>query len=221
MPPNHPIKHQTAIYDEWHALAQCSAEIPYRDLKSTREEAFWLTLLNGSFHEDIGPPSAREESVSLPAQDGSGTTPALELSTTIPARDTIDSSHWHTWWSFMHSPSDFLDVDGLKFNTCVTAATVNRAFFTAADADEDGSVGGGWMGIGPPAIQPGYLVVVLNGGLAPYILRPTGAMTTDGDGSRLSEFTILGDCYLHGIMQGEAMDRVDAGIYREQVFVLV
>ena len=77
------------------------------------------------------------------------------------------------------------------------------------------------MGTGPPATRPGELVVVLNGGLVPYVLRPTGAATTDGNGTRVSEFTILGDCYLHGIMHGEAMDRLDRGVYQEQAFVLV
>lgn len=35
VPPSHPIKHQTAIYDEWHALAECSANALYRGQRST------------------------------------------------------------------------------------------------------------------------------------------------------------------------------------------
>ena len=215
VPPNHPIKHQTAVYDEWHALAQCFANAPYGDQKSTREDAFWLTLLNGSLHEDAGVPPVPEGNVSLPAHEGTGTTPAPESFPSFPAPQAVDSSLWPKWWAFMHSPSDFLDVDDLIFNTCVTAATVNHKFFVTM-GDE-----GGWMGTGPPATRPGDLVVVLNGGVVPYVLRPTGTTMTGCDGTRSPEFAILGDCYVHGIMHGEVIDRLEEGAYQEQNFVLV
>ncbi|KAI4213183.1 MAG: hypothetical protein LQ351_004129 [Letrouitia transgressa] len=228
VPPHHPIKHQTAIYDQWRALAQYS-NAPYVDQGWTREEAFWLTLLNGSLHQGRGRVpepgngeassasneidetnlarenfngSAAEDDIVLPVHGSAGTPPPPE---------EVDSRLWHNWWAFMHSPSDFLDPEGLQFNTCVTAATVNRKFFITAE---------GWMGTGPPTTKQNDLVVVLNGGLVPYVLRPTGSEMSHAE-TMYSEFTILGDCYVHGIMYGEAMDRLDAGVYTEREFVLV
>lgn len=50
----------------------------------------------------------------------------------------------------------------------------------------------GWIGTGPPSIQPGDLVVVLNGGLVPFILRQA---ETDMEYNcvKYPEFTILGN----------------------------
>ena len=238
VPPSHPIKHQTAIYDEWHTLARCASSAPYRDGASTREEVFWLTLLNGSLHEDDEYPDLRaghEESVNLPAHGGEaasfaspernesegdpvrkiGESSATIEHSTSPVRKSVDSSHWHRWWAFMHSASDFLDDEGLTFNTCVTAATLNRSFLTTV-GDE-----GGYMGTGPAATRPEDLIVVLYGGWVPYVLRRTGTVTTDRDGTMIPDYTILGDCYVHGIMHGAAIDMLDTGIDQEQSFVLV
>ena len=248
VPPHHPIKHQTAIYDGWHAIAQCSTTVPYRDQQATREEAFWLTLLNGSLHEDASIPPAPEENMAALEQDGHATSSALvsaqtsraSLAAPAPGENVadperaghatpsalgssqtsresqaVDSDLWPKWWAFMHSPSGFLDVDTLDFNTCVTAATISRIFFVTVGKEGD------WMGTGPPATRPDDLVVVLNGGVVPHVLRPTGSAMKGQDGEKLPQFLILGDCYVHGIMHGEAMDRLDEGQYQEQDFVLV
>ncbi|KAL9609431.1 MAG: hypothetical protein Q9167_005807 [Letrouitia subvulpina] len=228
VPPHHPIKHQTEIYDQWRALAQCT-NAPYLDQTSTREEAFWLTLLNGSLHEgrrqfpepdngeaasfsnEIDETTRALEDLSGSAAEDETILPVHGSAGTPPPPEEVDSRLWHSWWTFMHSPSDFLDPEGLQFNTCVTAATVNRKFFVTEK---------GWMGTGPPTAGPNDLVVVLNGGLAPYVLRPTESKMRHA-GTTYSEFTTLGDCYVHGIMYGEAMDRLDAGVYKEREFVLV
>ena len=233
VPDHHIIKHLTPIYDEWYALARCSGQSTYPDGRSTREQAFWLTLLNGSFHNEPGPlpqedGEAGEYSPSLLAQDQTNRIdfpPEMSNdSPPSPKLDATDRQHWQKWWAFMHSPSDYLDTGSLWFNTCVTAATVNRSFFvTAVDVDNESAVNGdgSWMGTGPPDTRLDDLVVVLNGGLVPYILRPTGEQTKEQDGTLIPEFVILGDCYLHGIMHGEAIDQLDAGAYKEQNFVLV
>ncbi|KAI4163994.1 MAG: hypothetical protein LQ342_002491 [Letrouitia transgressa] len=228
VPPSHPIKHQTPIFDQWRALARCS-NAPYVDPRSTREEAFWLTLLNGSLHEgrrrvpepedgeasstanEVNETNLAREDLSRPANEDRTVLPVHGSAGTPPPPEEVDSRQWHSWWVFMHSPSDFLDLEGLQFNTCVTAATVNRKFFMTAE---------GWMGTGPPTARQNDMVVVLNGGLVPYVLRPTWSEMSHA-GTTYSEFTILGDCYVHGIMYGEAMDRLDAGVYTEQEFVLV
>lgn len=55
----------------------------------------------------------------------------------------------------------------------------------------------GYIGLGPPEMQDGDHVYILSGGKVPYILRPVS-------GPRLRTLELVGDCYLHGIMYGEA-----------------
>ena len=55
----------------------------------------------------------------------------------------------------------------------------------------------GYMGIGPAAMRGRDIVCVLFGGCVPYILR-----ATDTDG----RYRLVGESYVHGIMQGEAIN---------------
>jgi hypothetical protein len=58
-------------------------------------------------------------------------------------------------------------------------------FFITAD---------GHIGMGPFAMQEKDVVVVLFGGPVPYILRPKGG-----------HYELVGECYVHGIMEGKAI----------------
>jgi hypothetical protein len=53
----------------------------------------------------------------------------------------------------------------------------------------------GYLGFGPPTVQPGDILVVLLGCFAPMVLRPLG----NGD------YTVIGQCYVQGLMNGEAL----------------
>ena len=55
----------------------------------------------------------------------------------------------------------------------------------------------GYIGLGPDEMQKGDHVYILSGGNLPYILRPVS-------GPRPRTFELVGDCYLQGIMYGEA-----------------
>jgi hypothetical protein len=66
----------------------------------------------------------------------------------------------------------------------------NRSFFTTKK---------GYMGIGPNVLEIGDIVCVLFGGDVPYILRPK-----DG------YYQLVGDAYVHGIMEGEAIEQWQA-----------
>jgi hypothetical protein len=52
------------------------------------------------------------------------------------------------------------------------------------------------IGTGPEGLRVGDIVCVLYGGDVPFILHP------DGKG----QYTLIGECYVCGIMQGEALD---------------
>lgn len=55
----------------------------------------------------------------------------------------------------------------------------------------------GLVGTAPWAVQEGDLICVLYGGQTPFVLR--------GDDKCPGKFRFVGDCYVHGIMEGEAL----------------
>ena len=73
------------------------------------------------------------------------------------------------------------------FTSFLIAGTDRRLFATDR----------GYIGLGPREMQEGDHVYILSGGDVPYILRPI-------PGPRPRTFELVGDCYLHGIMYGEA-----------------
>ena len=54
---------------------------------------------------------------------------------------------------------------------------------------------GGYMGVGPPGMQPGDVVCVFLGGRVPWVIRQMSE----------SSYILVGECYVHGLMDGEVM----------------
>jgi hypothetical protein len=52
----------------------------------------------------------------------------------------------------------------------------------------------GWIGVGPHGTKPGDDCVILQGGDVPFLLRHESG-----------EHVLVGDCYVHEIMDGELM----------------
>ena len=77
-------------------------------------------------------------------------------------------------------------VEGYQlFDWFYQTVAQGRRFFTTL---------GGYMGIGPPGMRSGDLVCVFLGGNIPWIIRQDG-----------HEYSLVGECYVHGIMDGEFM----------------
>lgn len=89
--------------------------------------------------------------------------------------------------------SPMYDPD-LRFIRGVRAALHNRCFFITEDDK---------FGTGPPQMEAGDEVWVLFGSRVPFILRP---ITNVKQGNRSNAYNFIGDCYLHGIMDGQALD---------------
>jgi len=94
------------------------------------------------------------------------------------------------------------DSDSGKMNSMRGASfveiCVERCFFVT---------GAGRVGIGPRCMQTGDVIVVLRGGELPFVLRKKG----DG-------YWLLGEAYVHGIMDGEAVQLHKARGGLEEVF---
>ncbi|KIN05381.1 hypothetical protein OIDMADRAFT_51193 [Oidiodendron maius Zn] len=69
----------------------------------------------------------------------------------------------------------------------------------------------GYVGLSSHNVQPGDQICVLFGGSTPYIVRPT---------SISGEYLFLGECYVHGLMNGEAIQQWEEGILPSQWFHL-
>ncbi|ERF77194.1 hypothetical protein EPUS_06474 [Endocarpon pusillum Z07020] len=76
-----------------------------------------------------------------------------------------------------------------------TVFAVRRIFRTA----------GNLLGLGPKSLRPGDHIFVLLGARVPFILRPI-APAEDGRSSS-AYYEMVGEAYVHGIMQGEALQR--------------
>ncbi|KAI6086931.1 HET-domain-containing protein [Hypoxylon rubiginosum] len=63
----------------------------------------------------------------------------------------------------------------------------------------------GRVGMGPANCRAGDKIHVVPGSRVPYILRPKSHCGTDEGGDRLSRYAVVGDAFLHGIMDGEAI----------------
>jgi hypothetical protein len=65
------------------------------------------------------------------------------------------------------------------------------------------------MGVGSRMMQIGDKICVLFGGEVLFILRPAG-----------ETYRLVGECYVHGLMSGEAMAMLDSSEVKDQFFDL-
>ena len=62
---------------------------------------------------------------------------------------------------------------------------------------------GGYVGIGPKAMENGDKIALCKGGKVPFIIRPNG---------HVHEYHLIGDCYIHGMMYGESFNEEICGV---------
>lgn len=84
------------------------------------------------------------------------------------------------------------------------------------------------IGLCPHRARPGDLVVVLHGGLVPYVLREAGegaqaspAPSGDNISCVPRRYEFVGECYLHGYMHGRAVEEARAAGEQSEIFDLV
>lgn len=87
---------------------------------------------------------------------------------------------------------------------CSMNAFLGRRVFRCED---------GKLGLGPAAMRTGDVVVVLFGGIVPYVLRPLDGAGDGGDGQK---WAFVGECIVPTIMQGQAVE--EAGLLAEGTY---
>ncbi|OCK74390.1 hypothetical protein K432DRAFT_409900 [Lepidopterella palustris CBS 459.81] len=96
-----------------------------------------------------------------------------------------------------------------QFLDRVASVVWNRKFFLAhetSDRSKDRGKGP-LLGLGPNDLEVGDLVCILLGCSVPVILRHRSNSTL------MSYYEVIGECYLHGMMDGEAITSVDRGTF--------
>uniref|UniRef100_L2FP84 Het domain-containing protein n=1 Tax=Colletotrichum fructicola (strain Nara gc5) TaxID=1213859 RepID=L2FP84_COLFN len=89
--------------------------------------------------------------------------------------------------------------DAAKWARAANGASCNRKFARTRN---------GYYVLGPRVMKPGDVICVLLGGKMPFCLRPWGK----------NNYLLVGECYVHGIMNGEIIDGAKNG---ENVFDIV
>ncbi|KLU83145.1 hypothetical protein MAPG_02210 [Magnaporthiopsis poae ATCC 64411] len=129
-----------------------------------------------------------------------------------PATDESDHMAHDTWWSrelcLMKDPrgvgaSDLTRYDQMcrSYRSMVMRCAIGRAFFVSKK---------GYFGLAPSTAQVGDQVCILEGGRMPFILRESGTAVLPDIGT-VRAFKLIGDSYVHGIMNGEAVADVEEG----------
>jgi hypothetical protein len=91
--------------------------------------------------------------------------------------------------------------DHLKWSRAANGASKQRKFARTKK---------GYYVLGPKVLEAGDIVCVLLGGKMPFCLRPLG-----------SKYLLIGECYVHGLMDGEAMDMLKRREVSEEIFDII
>lgn len=65
----------------------------------------------------------------------------------------------------------------------------------------------GYLGLGPPLVQPGDVCCILWGGQVPFILRAVD-----------EHWILIGEAYVHGVMEGQVLDFMEEEMLEERSF---
>jgi hypothetical protein len=91
-------------------------------------------------------------------------------------------SEWEPWWSTFNKKA------WIQYTNAMNFATIGRKFC---------STGKRYLGWVPREAVPSDIICIFLGAEVPYILRP--------DENDSNYYKLIGETYIHGIMQGEAL----------------
>jgi hypothetical protein len=132
-------------------------------------------------------------------------------------KKTAGPTEFEKWynWTISLSPEDLYDEEVRHVHSAINSTTVGRRFIVAEN---------GHVGFAPESCEEGDLQVVLPGGRMPYVLRPQSSSNAENerqDDEGEEHYKILGDAYIHGVMDGEIFDILDEiGGEMEDIFLV-
>jgi len=182
---------------QWLAQAYYQEERPFED---TMEEAHGSgagTASGGGLEKHAsGNPEDLGHFVAYRSQEGIGKAPHGNPEARAGENVVVRGVPVFDWREFKHTRSKSWDKTcQLIENMVRMVARGKRPFVTE----------GGYIGLGPPTMEEGDAVHLVEGGLCPYILR-TAELGPEGP---LERWQVVGECYVDGIKDGEAVEGVE------------
>ena len=203
----------SAKFEEWEAFLELHMD-PDRVYRNGTEmrEAYWRTICMDTICED---------------QQGDNHIPLLERQAHRPV-DVTD--HTYSDWmetlrkltkkdvemvngsraasvdgdssngddSDYQSERDRMTVYQVQVDEAISSATAHRRLFQTRD---------GYIGLGPARMEVGDEIWILKGGSMPFLLRPAGEYEFKRvSGGKRHCYRLVGECYVHGLMYGEAVE---------------
>ncbi|KAH9906557.1 HET-domain-containing protein [Xylariomycetidae sp. FL2044] len=164
------------ILEDWLKTASCRTSSDYKTGEESTLDAFVQTLVTGSAEQNT---TAMREQLSILRRYAIIAKGASSLSRFLPGW-MLDSVV-----QILHAVLFFRSTDQLALDFRINMSSLaDRKIFRTAT---------GYMGLGTALAEEGDVVVVVKGGRVPLVLRP----------EEDKRWTLRGDCYVRGIMDGE------------------
>jgi hypothetical protein len=194
-------EYKKAMICKWLQLAADAHDAEYGRRKNEISEAFWKIMIGGTnFQEETINPAVYRQMFDV----ATGNKPIPQEQSHL-GENTREVANLQLSTE-LESPKTEIEKFQryiAPFATKTTAMMINRMFFIArAGADI-------LFGLVPSRTESGDRICVFPGCRYPIILRETGDC-----------YVLIGAAYVHGFMNGEAMEMISAGKLAEKQFIV-
>lgn len=188
----------TQLYFEAVQLAKEKGADPYPYTSQPLSEAIWRTLVcdrKGQVHPAPASVQADLEFwVGWATRLQSFSAELIKRADSLTQTDITDTQEWQQRVDAdisqlrppQHSDDPVAARRALEVTACLGAFFFERRFCMSKT---------GYLAIVPPLSQAGDVIAVIHGAETPFVLRPLGR--------RWMGYTLVGECYTHGLMRGE------------------
>jgi hypothetical protein len=136
---------------------------------------------------------------------------SVNLRTDDPTLDMMDDQFIAEWFRRLRSdeakPIHVLESGANSYAVCILHGATGRCFFITS---------GKLMGLAPPKAKPGDKIAIIAGAQVPFVLRPRFGLQ-----SSTSFNTLVGEAYVHGVMDGSFVKVNDEGIPEWNIIRLI
>jgi len=146
------------------------------------------------------------------AQKNAFTRTAVVGKLLVEVEDEVQSGDWTSFWEVALGWTGYVSSEADKSGDRERYFDLMARYLNAYDtAPQFFTTERGWMGRGPAELRAGDVVCVLFGADVPFILRPAPN----------ERYFLIGECYLDGIMYGEALKWLETGAASSQTFSIL
>lgn len=188
-------------FDSWYKFVVDGGAMTdlYRTGPETRMEAYWKTLCMDTVRKNGDPDNALAQGHHYkrcsPGYIQYSTDMWMDAELRPKAAPEVSDHHKPTNTSDGNTDRQSPDYIEVDFSIC--SATMNRRLFTTQH---------GFLGLGPAETECGDFVFIFAGGHTPFLLREAQYRIVSGT-KPSQTFGLVGDCYVHGVMDGEYVAR--------------